>query len=194
MTIKTPSTIPVGGYYGLLFFQPVLQNAPTQTTRVSTKVGVLMLGNLGVQDAKSKKAEVLTFTPPLLSQNGTVPFILRVKNISLNFFTAKPIITIKPIFTPTQEVKTIYLEEKLIFPASIRRWTDTQTIHNLSPNLYKLQLAVSTGNGQQIITERYIVVLPVMYILLAIGSMLLIIFLIVKRGRLSKAAAALFHP
>ena len=193
MTVKTPTTIPVGGYYGVLFFQPVLQTASAQATQVSTKVGILMLANLGVPDDGHQKADILTFTPKQLSQDGTVPFLLRVQNTSLNFFTAKPILTINPVLPFSQVEKPVYLEEKLIFPDKVRRWTEDQTIHDLSPNIYKVHLSVSTGNGQMGTTDRYFVVFPVVKALIILMIILLIIFLTIKRNRLGTAARALFR-
>ena len=193
MTIKTPPTIPVGGYYGVLFFQPILQNATTQTTQVSTKIGILMLANLDVPDDGRQKANILAFTPSQLSQDGTVPFLLRVQNTSLNFFTAKPILTINPVLPGSEIQKPIYLEEKLIFPDKVRRWTQDQTIHDLSPNIYKVHLAVSTGSGQTITTDKYVVVFPVIKALGIFLIVVIIIFLTVKRKRLRLAMQALFH-
>lgn len=206
MTIKTPTKIQVGGYYGILFFEPVLQTPYKPTTQVSTRVGVLLLGNLGVPDNGSKRADILTFTPPKLSQDGTVPFLLRVQNTSLNFFTAKPIITLTRVIPDlTQDildprllssdmlVKPIYLEEKLIFPDKVRRWTEDQTIHDLSPNIYKLRLTVATGNGRDITTDKYIVVFPVIQAGEILIVFLILFFLIRKRKRFGKAAKALFR-
>jgi hypothetical protein len=42
LTIKTPQRISIGGYYGLLFFQPIVPQTNNQTV-VSARVGVLML-------------------------------------------------------------------------------------------------------------------------------------------------------
>lgn len=193
MTIKTPTTIPVGGYYGVLFFEPVVPTQVAEETQVSTKVGVLLLANLGVPDNGTKKADILTFTPQQLSQDGTVPLVLRVQNTSLNFFTAKPIITLTPVIALTQPQKPTYLEEKLIFPDKIRRWTEDQIIHDLSPNIYKVHLVVSTGNEQTVTTDRYIVVFPVMKFLLVVAIFLLLIFLTVKRKRWGEVARALFR-
>lgn len=191
MTVQMPKSIPVGGYYGLLFFEPVLQGITNPQTQVSTKVGVLLLGNLGVP-SNGKRADILTFNPVQLSQDGTVPFLLRVQNISLNFFTAKPILKITPVLPLGNANTPIYLEEKLIFPDNIRRWTEDEAVTNLSPNLYKMQLAVSTGNGEQEFTERYVIVFPWMKALLGFAGVLLLIFLVVKRTRLKKAVHELF--
>ncbi len=193
LTITTPRSIPLGGYYGVLFFEPVLQNKTPQATRVSTKVGILMLANIGVPDPKAKKAEILAFSTDFLHETGTVPFLLRVQNVSLNFFTAKPAVTITPLISTVSETQPIYLEEKIIFPGKIRRWTDETTVQDLSPNIYKATMSVSTGNGQVIAEERYFIVFPFIKAL-GIGIIiLLLLFIFVKRKRLKLAMKALFR-
>jgi hypothetical protein len=191
MTIATPKSIPVGGYYGVLFFEPVAQTDQSTVTKVNAKVGILMLANIGVPDAK--QAEILAFDPEAFSTDGTVPFILRVKNISLNFFSAKPQLTILPLLQLQQEAKHYNLEEKTIFPGNSRRWTENTTITDLQPNIYKAQLTVSSGNGQVVTAEKYIVVLPPLYVGIIAVLSLLVIFLIAKRKRLGTAAKAIFH-
>lgn len=192
LTIKTPSTIQLGGYYGLLFFEPVLQNTTTPQTQISAKVGMLMLANIGVQDTKAKRANILTFSPSFISQDGTVPFLLRVQNVALNFFTAKPILTITPLLSFPNQQKPMYLEEKIIFPGKIRRWTENNVIHDLSPNIYKAHLVVATGVDQTEVQDTYFVVFPYVNALLIIFIGLLILFLLAKRKRLGAAIKVFF--
>jgi hypothetical protein len=191
ITIKTPQTIPMGGYYGVLFFEPVLLNTPNASTQISSKVGMLMLANIGVPDPKARRADILTFTPEQISQDGSVPFVLRVKNIALNFFTAKPILTVTPLFSVHPDVKPVYLEEKILFPGKIRRWTQDNTIQNLSPNIYKAHLVVAAGNGQSETQDKYFIVFPYMPALIIFAAIIIIVFLLMKRKRLKTAFAAL---
>lgn len=192
MTITTPKSIPVGGYYGVLFFEPVQQGDQSQATKVNTKVGVLMLANIGVQDPNAKKAEILAFSTDFIHTNGRVPFLLRVKNIALNFFAAKPNLTITPLIGWNMQDKEFALEEKIIFPGNVRRWTMETTVQDLSPNIYKAQMAVSTGNGQIITNEKYFIVFPFVYALVTIVVITIAFLLICKRTRLRKAVQALF--
>ena len=200
LTIKTPKSISLGGYYGVLFFEPVVQNAVPNATRVSSKIGILMLANVGVPDPNSEKAEILTFSTDLLSQDGNVPLLLRVKNISLNFFTAKPILTLKPLIynvipdligDPVNGEKELSFEDKIIFPGQVRRWTEESAIQGLSPNIYTAHMAVSTGDGQYVVMEKYFVVFPIMKALLIIGVLILVMFLIVRRKQLRQAVKEL---
>jgi hypothetical protein len=182
----------MGGYYGVLFFEPVLLNTPNASTQINSKVGMLMLANIGVPDPNAKRAEILTFTPEQISQDGSVPFVLRVKNIALNFFTAKPILTVTPLLSVHPDVKPIYLEEKILFPGKVRRWTQDNTIQNLSPNIYKAHLIVATGNGQSETMDQYFIVFPYITALSIIAALIIIVFLLIKRKRLKTALAALF--
>jgi len=191
LVIKTPQTIPVGGYYGILFFEPVLQNTATAATQISSKIGILMLANIGIQDPNAKQTEILAFTPSQISQDGTVPFVLRVKNIALNFFTAKPILTVSPLLSFSNSTKPQYLEEKIIFPGKVRRWTQDTTIQNLSPNIYKAHLIVSTGNGQSESQDQYFIVFPYMQVLLLLSIVIIVLFLFAKRKRLKATLTAL---
>ena len=193
MTITTPKTIPLGGYYGMLFFQPVLQNTTTNATQVSAKIGVLMLANVGVQDPKAKKEQILTFSTGHFHQDGTLPLLLRVKNISLNFFTAKATLTIKPLISFHQKEQTAQLEDKIIFPGAIRRWTEDNVMQNLSPNLYKATIAVSSGNGQYESQDTYFVIFPLQYVLSIVIFITILSFILVKRKRFKEAISALIR-
>jgi len=191
LTINTPKTIPLGGYYGMLFFQPVLQDT-SQVTHIVPKVGLLMLANVGVQDPKAKTADILTFSTGLLHEDNQVPFLLRVKNISLHFFTAKPILTISPLFPlHTQPPKPVYLQEKIIFQGKIRRWEQTLNIPEAVPNIYKLHLVLATGNGQDTVQDTYFIIFP----FIKAGAILLLfittVFFVTKRKQIKKFFKAL---
>ncbi len=184
--ITTPKSIALGGYYGMLFFEPVQQNTEN-ATMVNSKIGILMLANIGVPDPKAKKADIKEFSHPLVTMDGTLPITLRVKNISLNFFTAKPSVTMTPLLGRQRTSQPKYLEEKIIFPDKVRRWEDNTSINGLNPNIYRTTIAVSTGNGQQEIQTDYIIVLPSIPTIAIIVVTICVIFLISIRKRLKKA-------
>ncbi|HSA84422.1 MAG TPA: hypothetical protein VLF20_06090, partial [Patescibacteria group bacterium] len=137
MTITTPKEIPLGGYYGMLFFELVPQNVTTTATRVVPKVGVLLLANIGTPDAK--QAEIATFSIPTFLQDNNLPLLLRVKNTSLHFFTAKPILKLTPLLpipapqSPAERNEVVYLEEKIVFQGKIRRWEETINLSRYQP-------------------------------------------------------------
>ncbi len=192
LTITTPNTVPLGGYYGMLFFEPVLQTTDANSSRVASKIGVLLLANIGVGDKNAKKAEVPTFTTGFFHQESKIPILLRVKNISLHYFTAKPILTVSPLLSFSKaDQKPIYLEEKIVFQGKIRRWEQMIDLPDLKPNIYKAHMAVSSGNGEHIDADRYFVILPFGKPILVILSVVIVLFLIRKRKRLKKAFRAL---
>lgn len=194
MTITTPKAIPVGGYYGVLFFEPVAQGDQSKVTKINSKVGVLMLANVGVQDPNAKRAEILDFSTDVFNTDGNPAFLLRVKNIALNFYSAKPNLTVTPLIGWNAQKTQLELEEKIIFPGNVRRWTEEAKVRELSPNIYKAQIAVSTGNGQIVNAEQYFIVFPIAQALITFIVAMAIVFLFVKRKRLGKAMKALIRP
>jgi len=193
LTIKTPQAIPLGGYYGMLFFEPVISTPQQNVTYVIPKVGILLLGSIGVLDPKAKNAEIVSFSTGLLHQTNQFPLLLRVKNISLHYLTAKPILTITPLLSFSQQISQVStLEDKLVFQGKIRRWEQIIQLENNFPNIYKVHLTLSSGNGNVIKEERYLVVFPFMKTLFIFFILLLLGGIITKRKQLKNALKALF--
>lgn len=177
LTIATPKNVPIGGYYGMLFFEPVGKSS-AQTTQVIGRIGVLLLGSIGVPDPNTPAIQILTFDHPLFSQDKTLPFTLRVKDTALQHITAKPILTITPLFGTASKQ---YWEEKVVFPGKVRRW---QSILSLPSTLgvYQLRLAVSSGNGQQVFNQSTVIVFPYLPFL-AVILVVFIVWLSAKKRR-----------
>jgi len=181
LEIRTPNKIPVGGYFGMLFFEPVPEPSRiAQSTQVIARIGVLLLGSVGVQD--KRQLSVLTFDPPFLNNSGDIKTILRVKNTGLEYITAKPILTVTPLFATSS--KTIW-EDKVVFPGNVRRWEKTIQLPNW--NIYHLTMAVSKGNGKYITEERTVIVFPYLPILLILFVVVLLLLVIFKRKQIQKA-------
>ena len=196
LTIKTPKSIPLGGYYGMLFFEMVPQDTSLPSTRIIPKVGVLMLANVGVPDPKAKKAEIVTYSTGLFHQDNAIPLLLRVKNVSLHYFTAKPILTIYPLLPQLSQnpknpqlAQPQYLEEKIVFQGKIRRWEQQLTLADAQPNIYKATMKVSTGGGEYVEESRYFIILP----LIPLFLLLLLILLIVFHKRILNAIKAFYQ-
>jgi hypothetical protein len=187
LTIKTPQRISIGGYYGLLFFQPIVPQTNNQTV-VSARVGVLMLGDIGIGAQSSRPGEISSFELPYLSQDASMPLLLRVKNTSLNFFTAKPIIRIKPLIG---ESYTQFLEEKIIFPAKIRRWENVIRLEHVGIGIYTITMQVSTGNGKSIQTERMLIIFPWVPVLVTLLMCIIILWSVRNIQRIKKAVTIL---
>ncbi len=187
LTIKTPQKISIGGYYGLLFFQPLVPQISNQTA-VTARVGVLMLGDIGIGSRTEHPGEIMSFDLPFISQQSTMPFLLRVKNTSMNFFTAKPILKIKPLIG---EVKTQFIEEKLIFPSKIRRWQSDIMLEHIGIGIYTVTMQVSTGNGHIIESTRTLIIFPWVPVLSISLLTIIIIWSLKNKRRLKKAVVAL---
>lgn len=182
ISIKTPRSVPVGGYFAMLFFEPVIPKTNTATL-VQTRIGVLLLGSIGVPDAAAKKADILDFSFGTLQETTQAPLLLRVRNTSLHHFTGKPIVTIEPLFgTPSK----VILDDKFVFPGKVRRWEQTMAMPS-SPNIYRVKLAFSTGEGKLTYAKTHLILFPytkTLVLLLVVG---MIVFLIVKRKRIKHA-------
>lgn len=189
VTIKTPRDIPVGGYYGMLFFEPVLPISSTKSTQIISRVGVLLLGTVGVIDEKSQKAQIVTFSLPHLIFDRKTTLLLRVKNISLHHFTGKPIFSLSPLFG--EETKQ-FLEEKIVFPGKIRRWEIPIETSKYPLNFVKVKLDLSTGGGNIVSAQSFVVVFPLTTILVII-IFLLAFFAFKRRHQLIKALSILMR-
>ena len=177
--IAVPSSVPIGGYYAMIFFTPVFPNVP-----VSSKIGVLALANIGVQEQKNQ-AEIATFNfDKTLYEKGSIQTTIRVKNTSLNYFTAKPTLTIKPLFG---DEKTFELEEKTILPGKIRRWQRAFDLGNLYGGIYTAKLAVSLENGDYIYSTTHFIGFPVKKALLAIVGIGMLVYVLFNRKKVFKA-------
>lgn len=181
LEIKTPQKIPVGGYFGMLFFEPVPEpSSMERATQVIARIGVLMLGSVGVQD--TRQLAILTFTPHLLNNSGDIKMMLRVKNTGLEYVTAKPILTVTPLFT--HSTKTIW-EDKVIFPGNVRRWEKSLSLP--SWNIYHLKMAVSMGNGNYVTEDRTVVVFPYLALVFIVVITAVLLLVTLKRKQLKKA-------
>lgn len=177
LTITTPKNIPFGGYYGMLFLEPVLPVSNTQSTQIISRVGVLLLGSVGVVDEKAQKAQILTLRLPHIIFDRKTTLLFRVKNISLHHFTGKPILSLSPLFGENTKQ---YLEEKIVFPGKIRRWEIPVEISKYPINFVKVKLDVSTGGGNIVANQSFVIVFP-FTTLLIITIIFSVVFLTLKR-------------
>lgn len=185
LQIQTPATIPVGGYYSLLFFEPVLPKV-TNATMVQSRIGILILGDIGIYDKKEQKADILTFSlGGIIHEQPTLPLLLRVQNTNLHHVNAKPFLILKPLFGNEQEYA---LEEKYIFPGKVRRWHHELTAENVQAiGIYQAMIKVSTGNGEQISAKTFFIIFPVSKTLLLLIILTTTLFFYKKRKQIRTA-------
>lgn len=188
LTITTPAKIPEGGYYGMLFIDPII--APQQGGSImQTRVGVLLLANIGDPEL---------MPPPIQYSNLDLPWLcgdltgtqttFSVRNRSIFHIAAKPFIGIKPLFGNSSSVA---IEDRVLFPGRSRIWENVTIKCPNIPGIYTLSLNTSYGEGQQILTEKKLIVLPYQYVLIGLLIFVLLngIFL---RKRLMKVGRILF--
>lgn len=188
LTITTPTKLENGGYYGMLFIEPIV--APGTTGSIlQAKIGVLLLANIG---------NPTLIPPPVQFERTELPWIcadlngieqnLTIRNRSIYHISTKPFLTFKPIWGQQQQTT---LEDKVLFPGRSRIWEDIQITCPTIPGFYTLNLSASYGEGEQIFMNKKLMVLPYQYLLgfLVITAILSGIFL---RKRLMKAARILF--
>lgn len=186
LTVKTPNRVPVGGYFGMLFFEPVPQAQVTKdATQIVPRIGVLLLGSVGIQDKIQTNIE--TFTLPELTDKSTYPSLLRIKNTGLQYTTVKPIITVTSLW---ENPKRITLEDKVVFPDKIRRWEEVIQSNHMW-DISKVILAVSNGNGQITTKEQLVIVMPYRVLLMNIVGFMVIVFVCLKRKNIKKAFSIL---
>jgi hypothetical protein len=143
--ISIPKTIDLGGYYGMLYVEPLTSVQNKSGSLVMTKMGVLLLGSVGVQQIPLNSIEVQKPTlNSFISDSKTRILSYQVKNNALNHISAKPYVIIHPLGGKTE---TVELEERLIFPGKKRLWESPITVKDGSRLYYSADLFVSIGNG-----------------------------------------------
>lgn len=178
--VNVPKEVPIGGYFAVIFFTPVFPDKP-----IEAKVGVVVLANIGVPFDKERKAQISTFTfDKLLYEKGPIQTTIRVKNTSLNYFSAKPTLTIKPLFG---EEKIFELEEKTILPGKARRWQKPLDVGNLRGVIYQAHLTVSLEQGDSISATQTFYGLPFTKIVLSVFAIAITVYGILFRKRVIKA-------
>jgi hypothetical protein len=193
LTVAIPKTVSLGGYYAVLFLTPVNQSA-IRTQIVTPRIGVLLLANIGVQDPNAPataKIKILNFdfTKPVFDREN-ITWLLRAQNISLDFLTAKPILTLQPLIG---KPVTINMAEKIILPGKIRRWNEIRQSSLIPFGIYKAGLLLSVGGGRQLTQNTYVIVLPVRIIGLSLLLLLLIGYFFRKRKNLKKTLKILLN-
>jgi hypothetical protein len=176
--ISVPLNVPIGGYYAMLFVTPMVP-IKSDNPNVAAKIGVLVLGSLGVNEVTEAKniIQIPTFSLiPIVTENGQVNATLRAKNISLNFLELKPIITLK---TNTDKDKTTDYPDKIIFPGKIRRWN--LPISVTAPGLTRVILTLSMGKGMTISKEQFVILIPHLREIAAL--IFILIFLLTLRSK-----------
>jgi hypothetical protein len=189
LTVTIPNRVNLGGYYALLFFHPIMSNTNAQIP-LSTKVGVLLLANVGVPDVKKKRGEITQFSlDKFIYNKGPITTHFSFKNTLLHFYSVKPFLTISPLFGKPQK---FLFEEKFTFPGKMRKWDEVINLDSYSNGIYKATLGISVGEGKQITQSVYFIAFPWKITILTIMSIGILIWIFKNKKRIVKALKILF--
>lgn len=186
-TVQVPSQVPLGGYYGMMYFQPLFPKKQGNT-EIVTKFGVLLLGSVGVQEIPLNKVKITNQKfSSYFYESGNPDLMFTVKNTALNHFSAKPFIKLKPVYGPE---KFFEFEEKFVFPGKSRIWKSILPVSQWG--FYEGTLYISVGGGFQKTTNISFAIFPLKKTLLLAFTVIFIIVLIRKKDRFKKALQILF--
>lgn len=182
LSIKTPANLKDGGYYEVVFLTPFFLKAQNPSTpTVLTQVGILYLANAGVINYKDLQSKVKINGFEIMD-GKTLGSKITVQNLYFNHFSAKPFVSLTPLFGKTQRIE---LTDKRILPGTSRVWNE-----NLAPKsslIYRAQLAVSVGQGNYVFANKFIILLPFGK-LAALGILaIFVIFIFLRRKQIQRA-------
>ena len=190
-TINVPNEVPFGGYYAVIFFDPLPNPADLtiQGNQINARLGAITLASIGVANSQNE-AEIITFTSDKSFYNEDSPQItLRAKNTGLNFFTAKPSIVVDPLIGQTT---TLDWEEKTILPGKVRRWEKQISLPNNYSLFSKVTVNLSIENGQFVSKSFIIYSFPVQKTISLTILFIILCILVKNRSRLVKSLKVLF--
>lgn len=182
--ITIPGTVPLGGYYAIIYFTPLYPNGT-----IGSKIGVVTLANIGVQDSLTNKASISSFQfEKLIYEHGPITSTLRITNDALHYFSTKPTLTIAPYWGNPD---TVELDEKTILPGKSRLWKTVFTVQNSKWGIYKASIHAKLENGDTISKTIPLIMLPYTVMFVSIFMLFVLIWFFTKRKNISRAIQAL---
>jgi hypothetical protein len=181
IVIIAPLHIKESGYYESFIITPFISqqkfiNQPIALTRFLSVV-FATVGNLNY-DNLIKKIFIVNFNPShFFSFTKNVSISFTVKNNYFTHFSAKPILTVFPLFGME---RSYLLDEKHIFPSTSRLWN----IHISLPTnniFYLARLTISVGNGKQIHAQTFFFSVPLYAFIFLILLCLIVLITILKK-------------
>lgn len=186
ISVSIPDNVELGGYYAVLYLTPVLSGSNNSSQTVLPKIGVIFLASIGVaQNPNVKKGEITEFKfGKWIYDKAPVDYILRVKNTSLDHFSAKPRLFIKTLFKDDKEFE---LPEKTILPGKIRRWAQASLIKDGEIGFYNVRLLVSLGKGMELEGKSSFIIFPYRHFIILTLSLLCLIYTVWNRKKVLEA-------
>lgn len=189
LRIHPPSNAQNGGYAEMVFFTPfVSNNLKKGTPIILSRIGSLILATIGKLNYSDllNKVHITSFKPQtIFNDRSPVKFDFSINNTYFTYFTAKPFVTITPLFGKPQ---TVVYDEHHILPNKTRKWQEELTLPHLR-FLNFAHLAVSIGEGKQLYADTYFFIIPFKILFLAIGiifDIICILLIFFNRKRILK--------
>lgn len=187
LTINTPQNLKDGGYYAVVFFTPFYSKPlDNSSPTVLSKVGTLILataGKINYQNLAQKVSISSMDFGPFYELGSKINYSFAVQNSYFTHFSAKPFLTISPVFGNPQRIE---LADKRVLPGTSRAWSEELPNKNLS-FFNSVNLAISVGEGNYVYKNGLFFILPFKEIFIAI-LLLLLITVIKFRGKQIKKA------
>lgn len=183
--ITLPKTIPLGGYYGMIYVEQLSPSKNISGSQILTKMGVLILGSIGIQDVPLNSIELQN--PRLntyISEVNMFRISFDVKNTALNHISSKPYLVIHPLFG---KIETVQFDERLVFPGTKRMWDTQFTVQNKHALYYSADLFVSIGNGLSQKKSFVFIIFPIQAAIILVLCISVIISFIRKRKQIKSA-------
>jgi hypothetical protein len=203
-SISIPANAEPGGRYGALVFHTIAARLPVGQSGAAVEQDIVALIFVRINGAANEQLNVTsfqtgtrvnadTFNVKDFFEYGPVDFLARIKNTGTVHEKATGTITIKNMLGI--QIAKFPLDEHFVIPGSIRRLHNSWPTGTHKPVLFGHYTATMTANyagGKTITATTSFTVLP-WKILVAVFIILVLIFLIVWRGRkrLSRAARIL---
>jgi hypothetical protein len=189
--ITIPKTVAFGGYYGMLYVEPLTSVRQLNGSQILTKMGVLLLGSVGVQDVPLNQIEL---NKPILntfiSESNTFTLSYSIKNNSLNHISAKPYLIVHPL---SGKEETVLFDERLVFPGKTRTWQSEFNVNDGKKIVYTADLFVSIGNGLSHKKSFTFIIFPIKLTIILVLCIAIGISIIRKRKQIKKAVEILVN-
>ena len=181
--ITTPSNIPAGGQYAVLFAHALTSNTTVNGIKAEPNIGMIIYGH-STEGETNIKAEIsnLAISTSITDSNGTRTAInatAKVKNAGNIDFNAYGVLKVEPIIGFSS------YETERVVPVSIipetelavrDEWVDTPSF-----GLYKITWTVTAGEEEPQVIERVIFLIsPLIIIVFIILLTILIIWIIIR--------------
>jgi hypothetical protein len=186
ITIRVPSSALPGGHYALVTYMPNGDIKPGELKKTSSIIGqrVGSIIYFTVNGKVKEEANIISFTAPKFTERGPVEFLGKIENASDIHILPKGQITISDFLN--NKVASIPVDMGNIFPENIKQFNSVWD-QKWGYGRYKAELNLVYGSKNSVLPATiYFWLFPIMlviYILVALVSVLTVIILLSKKGK-----------